>query len=373
VGSEVASGGFVVTTTRPLVRWLRTVGALVLTIAAIEYGLVPRLVQARGELSLLGDVSPALLVVALVLEGGSLLAYTGMTQQLLRPGPALPFGTQLRIDVTGYGMSHVLPGGGATAAGLRYRLMVTRGIPAAAGLSLAAVEAVMAAFGLLAVWLVGSVAALPRTGITTTTVALVTVCLIAVLVVHQLGIETRRVEARLAARWLLRLPTGVRQRVTTTLRRCRAAVADTPTVWQAVTWSAANWLLDAVCLWVCLRAYGVVLPLELVLIAYGVASTLGLLPITPGGIGVIEGVLVPGLIAAGAPADAALLGVLTWRLFQFWLPIPAAGVCWASLAGPLSGARHVGAAGEPVAQQAAGDAFTDLEPGGRGEAAQRRE
>lgn len=42
-------------------------------------------------------------------------------------------------------------------------------------------------------------------------------------------------------------------------------------------------------------------------------------------------VVVPGLVAAGAAAGPAVLGVLTWRLLQFWLPIPLAPVCWLSL------------------------------------------
>jgi uncharacterized protein (TIRG00374 family) len=353
----------------PLARWVRTVGALVLTIAAVEYGLVPRIVQAKAELSLLHDVSPGLLVAALLLEACSLLAYTGMTQQLLSPGPALPWGTQLRIDLTGYGMSHVLPGGGATAAALRYRLMVLRGIPRAATLSLTAVEAVRAALGLVVVWLLGSVASLPRTGITATTVGLVVLCLLAVLVVHRLG--TGGAELDVVARWLRRLPSGLRQRVTTTLTRSRAAVADTPSVWRAVTWSTANWLLDAVCLWLCLSAYGAVLPLELVLLAYGVASAVGLLPVTPGGIGVIEAVLVPGLIAAGAPAGPALLGVLTWRLCQFWLPIPVAAVCWASLAHVRKAPGESGRGGQAAGEHSAHHLLADFETARGGDPAHR--
>jgi hypothetical protein len=38
-----------------------------------------------------------------------------------------------------------------------------------------------------------------------------------------------------------------------------------------------------------------------------VANVLGLLPITPGGVGVVEGVLVPPLVAAGVPAHLALV------------------------------------------------------------------
>jgi uncharacterized protein (TIRG00374 family) len=65
--------------------------------------------------------------------------------------------------------------------------------------------------------------------------------------------------------------------------------------------------------------------------AYGLVNLLALLPITPGGLGVVEGVLVPVLLSFGTPRGVALLGVLAWRFFAFWLPIPAAFLAYLSL------------------------------------------
>lgn len=45
----------------------------------------------------------------------------------------------------------------------------------------------------------------------------------------------------------------------------------------------------------------------------------------------IEGVLIPSLVGFGAPSTVALLGVVSWRLFEFWLPIPVAGLTYLSL------------------------------------------
>ena len=74
--------------------------------------------------------------------------------------------------------------------------------------------------------------------------------------------------------------------------------------------------------WGILAALGHTLDPLTLFIAYAVANVLGLLPITPGGVGVVEGVLVPSLVAAGVPAHLALVAVLAWRLVSFWLPIP---------------------------------------------------
>jgi uncharacterized membrane protein YbhN (UPF0104 family) len=58
---------------------------------------------------------------------------------------------------------------------------------------------------------------------------------------------------------------------------------------------------------------------------------LAFLPISPGGLGIIEAVMIPSLVGFGTPRAVAVLGVVSWRLFNFWVPIPTAGLCYLSL------------------------------------------
>jgi uncharacterized membrane protein YbhN (UPF0104 family) len=67
------------------------------------------------------------------------------------------------------------------------------------------------------------------------------------------------------------------------------------------------------------------------LVAYGLAYVLAAVPITPGGLGVVEATLTTMLVAFGTPRGVALLGVVTYRLVNFWLPIPLGGVAYLSL------------------------------------------
>jgi hypothetical protein len=63
----------------------------------------------------------------------------------------------LRLTVTGYGLAHVLPGGGAVAATMTYRVLRRRGLdPEKVGLALAAVSVLV--YGALGVLLAGSLA-----------------------------------------------------------------------------------------------------------------------------------------------------------------------------------------------------------------------
>ena len=45
----------------------------------------------------------------------------------------------------------------------------------------------------------------------------------------------------------------------------------------------------------------------------------------------VEAVLTSSLVGFGTPRGAAILGVISWRLVNFWLPIPAGGLAYLSL------------------------------------------
>ena len=92
--------------------------------------------------------------------------------------------------------------------------------------------------------------------------------------------------------------------------------------------AVANWLLDYATLVVALIAVGADPRPSLVLLAFAGAAVLGMIPITPGGLGFVEAGLTGMLTIAGIPAGDALLATLAYRLFQFWLPIPAGLVAY---------------------------------------------
>jgi uncharacterized protein (TIRG00374 family) len=48
-----------------------------------------------------------------------------------------------------------------------------------------------------------------------------------------------------------------------------------------------------------------------------------MIPITPGGLGFTEAGLTAMLTLAGVPSQDALLATLAYRLFNYWLPLPA--------------------------------------------------
>ncbi len=315
-------------------RWWRLLVALVLLVAAFVYGVLPSLVTAKHDVHLLRDASIWLLILAFLLEASSLAAYTGLTRAILPRGLPVGWWTQFAIDLTGNGASHALPGGGATASALRYRLMRSAGIGPTASMATSAMQPTISDLALGSCYVLGVLSVLPqlhgRPSLLITAAATAAVILTAIgsaVVAARrgtVGVEPAtgrrsRLAARLADLWW-RLRTEVLELLRDDVRTRRAAL-----------FAMANWLLDASCLWVCLWAYGDKASPGLVLTAYGFASLLGLLPLTPGGLGIVEGSLIPLLVAFGVAGPVAVLGTLTWRLFQFWLPVPAGGLCYLGL------------------------------------------
>ena len=98
--------------------------------------------------------------------------------------------------------------------------------------------------------------------------------------------------------------------------------------WKALIAAVANWMLDYLVLVTALVAVGARPRASLVLLAFAGSAVLGMIPITPGGLGFVEVGLVTMLTLAGIPGPDATLATLAYRLFQFWLPIPAGAVAY---------------------------------------------
>ena len=89
--------------------------------------------------------------------------------------------------------------------------------------------------------------------------------------------------------------------------------------------AAGRWLFDWLTLLTALAAVGQHPRPTLVLLAFCAAQLLAQIPITPGGLGVVEAGLTGFLVLIGVPASAAAVAVLAYRLISYWLALPAGG------------------------------------------------
>ena len=98
--------------------------------------------------------------------------------------------------------------------------------------------------------------------------------------------------------------------------------------WQALLLSAGRLAFDYLCLLLALRATGSHPRPSLILVAYAVAGIIGMIPITPGGLGLVEASLTGLLVLAEVNSSQAVLATLTYRIASYWVPLCAGPVAY---------------------------------------------
>ena len=92
----------------------------------------------------------------------------------------------------------------------------------------------------------------------------------------------------------------------------------------AFSWSFFNWVADVACLAFAAYAAGGKPSLAGLTVAYAAARAVGSIPLMPGGLLVVEAVLVPGLVSSGMTLPNAISAMLIYRLVS-WIFISAIG------------------------------------------------
>lgn len=327
-----------------------SVGTLIAFLFAF-YVALPLLAGHRSQVNALAHIHVAYLALGVLLEIAALAAYTQLTHAVLPPDGPSRFRI-FRINLSTLSLSHVSPGGTAPGAALGYRLLTQSGVSGSdAGFALGTQGIGSAVVLNVIFWLslVGFLAThgfhvpaghrsgqLPSGSILVIVAAGVGVLLLGAFgglfylltrgqarasrAVHVIAARTRFLDADRTTAFLERLAD-----------RFAALIRNRSLTRKAAGWAAANWLLDAASLWVFVAAFShFISPVDL-LMAYGLANILAAIPITPGGLGVVEFVLVSMITGFGPSTPEALSGVLAYRAVNFWVPIPFGGVAYASL------------------------------------------
>lgn len=321
-------------------KWLRHGLLVFLVLLVVEYLVIPELVGASKNLHLLSKLNVGWLVAGIALEAGSIVCYALLTRTLL-PGGGPGLFKLVRIVLATSAVAHVIPGGAAGGASVGYRLLTSNGVEGAdAGFALAT-EAIGSALVLNVMLWLALLISIPLAGLHPIYVVTALVGLLALFGAAILAYTFTRGGDR-AVRVVRsvgrRIPRVGADRLERLVRQVGDSVVhlaqDRELLKRALLWAGLNWLLDAASLWSFVTAFGhFVDPIEL-FAAYGIANVLGAIPITPGGLGVIEASAATLLVSFGVTRNIATLAVLGWRLVNFWLPIPIGGVAYISLRVP---------------------------------------
>jgi uncharacterized membrane protein YbhN (UPF0104 family) len=261
-------------------------------------------------------------------------AFAAQQRHLLAAfGVRMPASASLALTYARSAMATALPGGSAVSAGYAFRQFRSRGAGPPVAAAVMVLSGVVSTAGLallfgadLVAWTGGPVPAL---------------ALVAAGATAAWGAGRVRVvpaDARPTDATLPEPATGasVPDRLRHALRQTAGLARGVPAGgWLRVFGMAVlNWLTDVACLVAAVHAVGLAVPTRTVVTAYLAAQLIRQIPVTPGGIGVIEASLVLALTGAGAAQAPAAAAVLIYRLLSCWAVLPIGLVCWTALKPP---------------------------------------
>ncbi|HEY3831182.1 MAG TPA: YbhN family protein [Acidimicrobiia bacterium] len=310
---------------------------VILFLIAFNYFGIPAIAGLRNAAHKLLQVSLPWLALGVLFEVLALLAYSQLMRVAIPEGRVSLF-RLFRINLATKSVNNTVPGGSAAGAALGYRLLTTSGVAGAdAGFALAATGLVSAVVLNLILW-IALLVSLPFNGVNPGYGIVAILGVVVLLFAAGLMLSLMRGGDR-AKRFLNRLTRHIRfidsdranEVVEQVAGRLSEIVKDRELVERAAIWATLNWLLDAASLFVFVRAFGEWPNVIGLLVAFGLANVLAVIPITPGGLGIVETVMVGTLVGFGTTPAVAALAVPTYRLAQFWLPIPLGGAAYLSV------------------------------------------
>jgi uncharacterized protein (TIRG00374 family) len=312
----------------------RRAAALALT-ALVLYGVAPAIGEVLGAWPQVVNLSWWWLVAMVLVEAASCLCLWELQ--------ALSIGTRDTVAVAtsqlaGGALGRVVPGGAATAAAAQYNMLSATDVPRGAIATGLAAATVLQVAGLCVL----PALALPAIvfGLRVPQTLLETGVLGFGLFVAMLGLGLGVARNDGALRWVGRAAVTVSRRLPgdrtlsagfpdrLVVRRDEVVDRLGDRLLRACGAAVGRWLFDLLALVTAITAVGAHPRFSLVLLAYVAAQLLAQIPITPGGIGVVEAGLTATLALAGVSGGDAAVATLAYRLVSYWLMLPAGLVAW---------------------------------------------
>jgi uncharacterized membrane protein YbhN (UPF0104 family) len=313
---------------------VRVVVSIVFVGGAVGF-LVQRASTLRGAGELLHHADWRFMGFAVLFEAASMIVFARMQRWLLLAGHVrLPLRTMVEITVAGNAISATLPGGVAWAAVWAFGQLRRRGVETFLRVWVFLVAGAVSSFALFLVVAVGIEVAGDRGPVADLRWAALGLAAIPVaglaLALVRRSPPVQRIVARLGPFVSRRLPGGA-----WVLRRWRGllerldAVHLSPSRWAEVLGLAVmNWLYDAAVLVCSLLALHIAVPWRGIFVIYGITQIAAALPVTPGGLVVVEGTLAGLLTAYGVHTEAAFATVILYRVVSFWGLVPVGWGMW---------------------------------------------
>jgi uncharacterized protein (TIRG00374 family) len=335
----------------------------VVSVLAFLYFVLPKLAGLGKTWDRLDQGAPGWLAVAAIFEGLSFAGYVALFRTVFVRSQRSQVDWRASYEITMAGLAATRLFAAAGSGGIALTVWALR----RAGLDRRTVAAQMVTFitmlyavymGALVIFGIGlRTGVLPGGGSFAITIvpAIFGGCVIALFLA--LTLIPVDVERRLAAWEARRGADGRGRRVLARLVTLPALAASgvrgalavarsrDPLALGALAW----WAFDIATLWASFKAFGASPSVSVVVMAYFVGMFANVLPL-PGGIGGVDGGMIGAFLAFGVNAPIAVVAVLVYRAFAFWLPTVPGAIAYVQLRRRVAGWAEGGTQIEAVGQ-----------------------
>jgi uncharacterized protein (TIRG00374 family) len=310
--------------------------AVVVLIAGVSIYLVfPAITEVFASWPRLSTLDPRWFALAVGAELAHFTCTFALQRLALRTKAWFPVVTS---QLAGNAITLIMPGGAAVGAAVQFRMLATSGSDTDSTVGGLAAFSLLGVGGLLAlpvfalpVILVGAPTnrGLVNAAILGAVGFVIFAALGAVILAYDAPLRWAGRAAQRVRNWVLRKRPpleGLDETLLAQRNEIRTVLGRQ--WWQALLLSAGRLAFDYLCLLAALRATGSRPRPSLILVAYAVAGVVGMIPATPGGLGLVEASLTGLLVLAEVNSSQALLATLTYRLASYWVPLCAGPIAY---------------------------------------------
>ena len=325
---------------RRAVRWI-VHGLLLVALAAGIFGVLPRLGGLTHDAAGLRHARPAFLAAAIVAQAASLGCYAQLYRRVLAAlGARIRFRLAADVILATFFVSHLTPFGSANGTLVNASALESEGVTAATTGEAIGLTSLMSTVALIVLFGTGFVATSGRhVSYQYLVIAGIALVLVVAALAAVLAVGSHPAIAGRAGRWAATVARHVRPSIDpakVALSSSRlASLARSALTGRAFAasfgWASADLLFDLLSfdlVFLALRYQPGFGPLA---VAYAAANIASAIPLTPGGLGVVEVTLVAVTVGFGAPRSTAVLAVLGYRIVNYWLPLVPGAIAYVRL------------------------------------------
>jgi uncharacterized protein (TIRG00374 family) len=324
-------------------RRLIQTGVVVVALLVGIYFLFPRLVGLENALDKLGDADPLWITVAICFNVLAFATYIALFKAVVG-GEALrlKWSETYEINVAGLAATRLFSAGGAGGIALTYwalrkagmhRHDVARRMVAFLTLQYAFYPLALILFGvLLRTGVLNGKASVELTIIPAGVAGvLLAVGLLLALIPPDLGNRINRhvhgERGQAIAASIAKVPATFAEG----FRFAISLFAHPSKGGLAVIGAAGFWAANVGILWASFHAFGVHVPLAVVVQGFFLGMVANLIPFAPAGVGAVDAGMIGAFVLFGIPEDTVFPAILVYRLVAFWMPIPFGVVAFLQL------------------------------------------